>query len=212
MEWSRPRYGATKTLRGRDNLKLIFNVLCYISAISLLLLSGCASTPKPTIAKVSIVTQSDLNPDSRNRPSPVVVKWYELKSDSEFNRADFFSVFDNEQKALGSDLLNSEIFQLRPGETLKLERPIQPDARYVVVVAAFRDLEHSQWRGVLPIPSKNKFERIIIQLERNKIMISGEQKCLLWCGSPSPESFNASSVYELRAQTKTDCKYSACTP
>jgi type VI secretion system protein VasD len=131
------------------------------------------------------------------------MKLYELKSDAAFNGGDFFSVFDNEQKTLGSDLLNSEVFQLRPGETLKLERPIQPNARYIAVVAAFRDLEHSQWRATLAIPPKKKIKRIAVQLDANKIMISGEQKCLLWCGSV-PESFQVSRPHELqnRVQTK----------
>lgn len=179
-------------------MKLALNLIWCISAISLLLLSGCASTPKPTIVKVSINAQSGLNPDSRGRPSPVVMKLYELKSITGFNGADFFSVFDSEQKTLGADLLSSEVFQLRPGEILKLERPIQPDARYVAVVAAFRDLEHSQWRATLAIPPKKKIKRIAIQLDMSKIMISGEQKCLLWCASPSKELLQVTSLHELQ--------------
>lgn len=183
-------------------MKFVLNVVCYISAITLLLLNGCASTPKPVIVKISINAQPSLNPDSRGRPSPVVMKLYELKSDVAFNGGDFFSVFDNEQKTLGGDLLNSEVFQLRPGETLKLERPIQPDARYVAVVAAFRDLEHSQWRAALAIPPKKKIKRIAVQLDANKIMISGEQKCLLWCGS-TPKSFQVSRSHELQNHVQT---------
>ena len=69
----------------------------------------------------------------------MVIKFYELKSLVAFDAADFFSLFDSEQKTLGAELLNSEVFQLRPGEELQLDRSLQPQARYIAVVAAFRD-------------------------------------------------------------------------
>lgn len=152
-----------------------------ISVIALLFLAGCASTPKPVIIKVSLHAKSGVNPDSHGRASPVVVKFYELKSVAAFDAADFFSVFDSEQKTLGAELLNSEVFQLRPGEKLELDRPLHLDARHVAAVAAFRDLEHAQWRASLAIPPKQKISRIIIQLDGNRVLIGAEGECSFLC-------------------------------
>jgi type VI secretion system protein VasD len=161
------------------NLKA--HLVGIMATIALIFFAGCASTPKPTVINVAVNAQPNVNPDSFGRASPIVVKLYELKSEAAFNAADFFSLIDGEQKTLGSELINTEVFQLRPGESLKLERPVQPDTRYIAVVAAFRDLEHSQWRATLPIPEKKKIKRINVQLDTSKIMIRGQQKCFLWC-------------------------------
>lgn len=154
---------------------------CLVSVTALFLVAGCASTPKPTIVKVSLHAQPNVNPDARGRASPVVLKFYELKSVTAFDAADFFSIFDNEQKTLGTELITSEVFQLRPGDKLELDRPLNTDTRYLAVVAAFRDLEHAQWRTTLAIPPKEKISRVLIQLDGNRIMIGAEQECSLLC-------------------------------
>lgn len=163
-------------------MKFALHATLITSAITILFLAGCASTPKPAIVKISLQAQPTVNPDSRGRPSPVVVKFYALKSGATFESADFFSIFDNEQKTLGADLLDSEVFQLRPGEKLEIDKPLQPNVRYLAVVAAFRDLEHSQWRATLTIPPKEKVSRVLIQINVSKILIGAERDCLLCFG------------------------------
>ena len=56
------------------------------------MLFGCASAPKPTLVQVALSAQANVNPDSRGRPSPIVVRFYELKTPTAFNNADFFFV------------------------------------------------------------------------------------------------------------------------
>jgi type VI secretion system protein VasD len=151
------------------------------SVTSLLVAAGC-STPKPAVVpvappamvKISFHAQSSVNPDSSGRASPVVVKFYELKSTAAFDAGDFFSIFDSEQKTIGAELLNSEVLQLRPGEVFEIERSFKADTRYLAAIAAFRDLEHSQWRATLAIPSKEKISRVRVQLDGNNILIGTE--------------------------------------
>ncbi|MEO6563753.1 MAG: type VI secretion system lipoprotein TssJ [Nitrosospira sp.] len=152
-----------------------------ISVTILLLLGGCASAPKPTIVKISLHAQPSINPDSNGRASPVVVKLYELKSAAAFDASDFFSIFDSEQKTLGAELLNSEVLQLRPGGNLEFDRPLNTDTRYLAAVAAFRDLEHSQWRATLALPPKEKISRVLIQLDGNRILIGADLECSFLC-------------------------------
>src|ERR1700680_2089380 len=114
----------------------------------LLGLSACASPPpppKPTTITAALDAHANVNPDARGRPSPVVVRFYELKSLAAFDAADFFSMFDRDKETLGAELVAREEFNLRPGEKRPLARTLQLDTRYIGVVAAFRDLERSQW-------------------------------------------------------------------
>ncbi len=168
----------------------------WITVAALFLIAGCASTPKPTIVKVSLHAQSSVNPDGYGRASPVVVKFYELKSVAAFNAADFFSIFDSEQKTLGAELLSIEVFQLQPGETLAFDRALQPDTRHLAAVAAFRDLEHSQWRTTLAMPSKEKISSIVIQVDASRILIGAEKECSFLCGVTSKKPAPLGSVPE----------------
>jgi type VI secretion system protein VasD len=102
----------------------------------------------------SIKAAPTINPDQRGRPSPIVVRVYELKSLAAFDSADFFSIFDKEAETLGSDLVGREEYDLRPAETRPYRRQLQPDTKFIGVVAAFRDLENSRWRQAMPVPKR----------------------------------------------------------
>ncbi|MBS0543086.1 MAG: type VI secretion system lipoprotein TssJ [Proteobacteria bacterium] len=143
-----------------------------LAACTLSLLSACGSAqPKPTVIEAAVEAAGDLNPDSRGRASPVVVRLFELKSDAAFNRADFFSLWDRETQTLGADQLAREELQLRPGEHKSFERTLQPDTRHVAVIAAFRDLERARWRCAITVVPHQK-QPITIKLESRAVSIS----------------------------------------
>jgi type VI secretion system protein VasD len=128
-----------------------------LTVTTCLFVAACASPPppppppKPTIAQVSIEALPTVNPDARGRPSPVLVKFYELKSLAVFNSVDFFSLFEKDKDTLGAELVAREEFQLMPGARRSFEREVQADTRYLGVVAAFRDLERAQWRATIEV-------------------------------------------------------------
>lgn len=110
--------------------------------------------PVPRVLSVDVHAAPTLNPDARNRATPLVIRVYELRAPQTFLAADFFALFDKDQSALGNDLASREELQLRPGETLKLApRELKADVRAVGVFAAFRDLERAQWRAVVALPA-----------------------------------------------------------
>ncbi|MFJ4143268.1 type VI secretion system lipoprotein TssJ [Pseudomonas sp. NPDC089734] len=130
---------------------LLLKTLAALTA--LVLLAGCSSmSPYSTMTKLDLrLTATDrLNPDLNGRPSPVVVRLYELKHPVAFENADFFSIYDRAKESLAPDLLVSEELELRPGETVDLKLNIE-EGRYVGVLAAYRDLSETQWRFVLNI-------------------------------------------------------------
>jgi type VI secretion system protein VasD len=135
--------------------------------VSMLLLCvavvGCASGPKPAIPSelsISVVASARSNPDLRGRPSPVVVRVYELKTIASFNAADFFSLNDKDQATLGGDLLHREEVVVSPGEIKQLQRKASTDARALGVVVAYRDLEKSVWRASTTLAAPNEMGRV----------------------------------------------------
>jgi type VI secretion system protein VasD len=139
-------------------------------------LAACASPPppppKPTIIQATIEVRPNTNPDARGRPSPVVLRFYELKSLAAFNGADFFSLFEKDKDVLAAELVAREEFQLAPGENRQFERKPQPDTRYIAVVAASRDLERAQWRASMPaVPLQTT--PVVIKLDASNVSIGG---------------------------------------
>ena len=67
------------------------------SVVAMVLYSGCASPPKPTVVSATLIATATVNPDAHKRPSPLVVRVYELKSAAAFDAADFVSLFERDQ-------------------------------------------------------------------------------------------------------------------
>lgn len=129
-----------------------------------LLAAGCAKEPPPPARLVATVAAAaDLNPDSSGRPSPLVLKLYQLKAPGGFNGADFFTLHDQPEKVLAADLLGSEQLVLKPGQQLTLERELDPNTRQVGLLAAFRDIDHAMWRQSVTIVP-HQVNRVRIEL------------------------------------------------
>lgn len=107
--------------------------------------------PKETRLNGAVAATADVNPDLRRRPSPVLLRLYELKAVAAFNASDFMSLFQRDQAELGADLLAREEFILQPGESRKLDRSLNAQTQFVGVFAAFRDIDRARWRVVEPV-------------------------------------------------------------
>jgi type VI secretion system protein VasD len=101
---------------------------------------------KETRLSGAVTAAADVNPDLRRRPSPVLIRLYELKAVAGFNTGDFMSLFQRDQAELGGDLLAREEFILQPGESRKLDRTLNEQTQFVGVFAAFRDIDRARWR------------------------------------------------------------------
>jgi type VI secretion system protein VasD len=144
------------------------------------LLTACGSKPpKPEPARLRIVAGADANPDSSGRPSPVVVRVFQLRADGEFAAADFFALYDKEKETLGQSLIARQEYVLVPGETRQLELSLDPQARYVGAVAAFRDIRSARWRVLTRAPEKKltdlfKKDGVTISVEKDSLTLSAQ--------------------------------------
>jgi type VI secretion system protein VasD len=100
-----------------------------------------------------------------------VVRVYELKALGKFNSADFFSLYDKESETLGPELVGREEFDLRPDETRPYKRQLQPDTKFIGVVAAFRDLDNARWRQAVPVPAKSQVA-VTIGIEARAVTVA----------------------------------------
>jgi type VI secretion system protein VasD len=121
-----------------------------------------------TKATMTIAAGKDTNPDASGRPSPVVVRIYQLRTDAAFKAADFLALLDNDQKALGIEMISRDEFVLDPSERQSLEVAVAGDTRFVGAFANFRDYRNAQWRALIPAPRTG----FSVSVERDRIVVS----------------------------------------
>jgi type VI secretion system protein VasD len=111
-------------------------------------LSACKSgPPKPQIVKLTVAVSADANPDEKNRPSPIVIRVYQLKDDAAFKDAEFFALYEKEQSVLAAGLVSRAEFEVAPGQQQVINYQLSPDTRFVGVIAAYRDIRNAGWRA-----------------------------------------------------------------
>ena len=86
------------------------------AALAAALLACAGGPPKPAQVTGTVEASAQVNPSTSKRPSPLLVRVYELKSVAAFNSADFMSLYQRDQAELAADLLGREEFMLAPGE------------------------------------------------------------------------------------------------
>ena len=124
-------------------------------------ISGCFSKDPPaapaapaTIINAEVLASDVINPDGEGRPSPIVVRLYELKNLGTFNTVEFFPLYNEEAATLGDDLVYREEFSLMPGGKKLYTRTPAADTQYLAVIAAFRNIDQATWKAAVPIPAE----------------------------------------------------------
>ena len=134
------------------------------AAISAAMLACSSPPPKPVpvFLSGSIQVSAQVNPNANQRPSPLLLRVYELKAVAAFNETDFVSLYQRDQAELGGDLVAREEYVLAPGETKAFVKTLSPDTQFLGIVAAFRDLDQSKWRSVVAVDPK-KSQQVVIK-------------------------------------------------
>jgi type VI secretion system protein VasD len=109
-----------------------------------------APAPAPVL-RIDVAAATEANRGPAGQALPIVVRLYELKAQGAFSGADFFSLYDREAKTLGGELIAREELALSPGQTRQVVKPLNPQARYLGVLGAFRDIDRAAWRALVPL-------------------------------------------------------------
>jgi type VI secretion system protein VasD len=157
--------------------------LFVCASVVMVAAAACAKAPPPALPPITIAAppetktksamtlaaSADTNPDANGRPSPVVVRVYQLKTDAAFKGAEFFALYDDDQKVLGPELISRDEFVLAPSEKKTIDVAVSKETRFVGALAAFRDIRNAQWRGLVVAPQRSSLN---VAVERARIVLS----------------------------------------
>lgn len=119
-------------------------------------------------ASMNIAAVADVNPDASGRPSPVVLRIYQLKTDALFSAVDYFALLGDDQMALGPELISRDEYTLVPSERRSVDVVVSNETRFVGAFAAFRDSRNAQWRALIPAPRRG----FAVSVERGRIVLT----------------------------------------
>ncbi|HKJ94418.1 MAG TPA: type VI secretion system lipoprotein TssJ [Gammaproteobacteria bacterium] len=127
--------------------------ICLIVVVATTVLASCSAnrlllTPYDDL---TVRAATDVNPDVAGQPSPIGVRVYELSGRSTFDNLDFQDAYSNGAAQLSDQLLASAKYVLQPGEVRSERLELAEAARYVAIVAAYRDVEDAHWKLVYRI-------------------------------------------------------------
>ena len=138
-----------------------------VALAAALFLAGCQ--PKevpPTMFNATFQAADDINPASDGRASPLLLRVYTLRTLGGFEGADFFAIYENDATLLAADMTSPrEDINILPGQTRSLNRKLSDDTRFVVLLAAYRDVDNAAWRAVVETPA-NQTTSAVINLDR----------------------------------------------
>ena len=150
-------------------MMLLRHVASLILCVALL--SGCSSMnpfseDEETNIKLEMVIEAahDVNPDSNGVPSPIEIRLYQLNSLSEFDQADFFTLYNEEP--LQSTLLDTRIFLMSPSQLEELKTDLKPDAQYIAIIAAYQDIDNAVWKDVIQVRDSRGFLKRMISSQK----------------------------------------------
>lgn len=127
-------------------------------------------TPAVVKAKAAFTVgaASDVNPNSAGRPSPVVVRVYQLRSDALFRAADFDKLYAEDQAILGQDLLRRDDYTLMPREQRTQEVELPDQARVICALAAFQSISTAEWFACSDLPA----QVVTVDVERARVVVT----------------------------------------
>jgi type VI secretion system protein VasD len=155
----------------------LLHLLAAVAVAGALGLGACGGKPPkvdkpppPAVLRVDVSAAGNANRGPGGQGLPIVVRLYELKGQGAFQGADFFSLYDRESATLAGELIAREELTLAPGRTDTIEKPLDPQTRYLGVVGAFREIDRASWRASVPIVS-GKDNRLAVQVGADSIQV-----------------------------------------
>ena len=103
--------------------------------------------PEPTRVVVRFDAAGDMNPNGEGRASPLGVRIYQLRSYPAFGKADFFSLYDDDDSVLGSELLEKQEIMLMPNEKRTVFFEPEEGTHTIGFLGMFMMHEGIQWKA-----------------------------------------------------------------
>lgn len=135
------------------------------------ILTSCSMLPLPKLMDnkkeenpeldVRIFADKDINPDVLGTPSPIRLSFLQLSTVVEFDQMNELSTDGSTYKShLGNSVQDEINATIRPNESLNFQLPLKNEAKYLGVLAAFRD-PNNQWKISLLKQDKQWYQKNI---------------------------------------------------
>lgn len=109
-----------------------------------------------TDLKLTFEIASDINPDDNSRPSPVFVRFYQLKSATAFDKADFIDIYERDTEIFGGDIVSKQVLKpLLPGVGRIESFVLEPGAKMIAIYAEFSQYPGSNYKVIFPVTENN---------------------------------------------------------
>jgi type VI secretion system protein VasD len=116
--------------------------------------------------------------DMRALSVPTLVRIYQLRDDKLLRKATYDQILSDSDNVLGADLLAEHPQVVKPGEGVQLDVPLNKDARFVAVVALFREPDNSadNWRLMLTREELEPDRPRVVELGDNRLTLRAPAK------------------------------------
>ena len=146
--------------------------------IALAALGGCTwfeENRDPTPVTVDLQAGANVNPDNYDEAAPVVVRVYLLQKKDTFTGSEFNAIYLHDKQTLAGDMVSSQEYELAPGKATTFTTPDAQAATIVGVLAAYRNIEHAQWRAVMDL-KPHRENALVAQLNPAAVSLADKNK------------------------------------
>ncbi|WP_261845057.1 type VI secretion system lipoprotein TssJ [Aliamphritea ceti] len=153
--------------------RLFFCTALLFSLVGCFSLEVKEDTPPAATLSLAISAHPLTNLDLSGRPSPTVVRVYQLRKEVDFNEASFFDLYDQDKTLLAADLLSREELVVAPGTVVNRQLIISPDARFVAIMAAFQDTNNSVHKQIQAVSGVDD-TTLVAYLSANSLAVTSD--------------------------------------
>lgn len=125
-------------------MKIAAGMKAVIFVLAVLGLTACSGP----MVKVALQSNQGLNPDKSGESLPVVVRVYQLNDKGAFESATFNQLWKQDEGVLGKTMLTRSEVILNPSSQDKVELDRHEQAKYVGIVAIFRNPIDRKWKDL----------------------------------------------------------------
>jgi type VI secretion system protein VasD len=109
---------------------------------------------RPVTIAIDVKASASVNPDAEGRPSPIMVRVYQLADGAALAKANLNELWADDARVLAASLVSRQEFVLAPGGSAQGSMTLAAATRQIAVAAAFRDFRGATWRAVQATPQQ----------------------------------------------------------
>ncbi|MBL1276980.1 MAG: type VI secretion system lipoprotein TssJ [Ectothiorhodospiraceae bacterium] len=123
--------------------------------------------------KINFLVETDINPDDNQTPSPLILRMYQLKAPTAFNKANFIDIYEKDTEILGSELVSrKKLKRIKPGENHETRFVLDPETKFVGIYAEFLKYKDADFKLIIPIAQTNVFSSTAdVKISMNKLIL-----------------------------------------